>query len=71
MNTTNSNAIQDIVSKMPVTLFFEQMPDRKQALKYMDEEVEACIMPNENFEGKPIPLYLNEPILLCIAETQT
>jgi hypothetical protein len=40
---------------------------REQALKYMDEKVEACIMPNENFEGKPIPLYLNEPALLGIA----
>ena len=35
MNTTDSNVIQDIVSKIPVTLFFEQMPDRKQALKYV------------------------------------
>jgi hypothetical protein len=36
MNTTNSNAIQDIVNKIPVTLFFEQLPDRKQALKYIN-----------------------------------
>jgi len=35
MNTTNSNAIQDIVNKLPVTLFFEEIPDRKQALKYI------------------------------------
>jgi hypothetical protein len=35
MNTTNSNAIQDIVNKLPVTLFYEELPDRKQALKYI------------------------------------
>jgi len=35
MNTTNSNAIQDIVNKLPITLFFEELPDRKQALKYI------------------------------------
>ena len=35
MNTTNSNAIQDIVNKIPVTLFYEQIPDRKQVLKYV------------------------------------
>ena len=36
MNTTNSNAIQDIVNKIPVTIFFEELPDRKQALKYVN-----------------------------------
>ena len=36
MNTTNSNIIQDIVNKLPVTLFFDQLPDRKQALKYVN-----------------------------------
>ncbi len=35
MNTTNNNAIQDIVNKIPVTLFYEQIPDRKQVLKYV------------------------------------
>ena len=36
MNTTNSNVIQDIVNKLPVTLFFDALPDRKQALKYVN-----------------------------------
>ncbi len=43
------------------------MEVKRKGLKYNDEDVEACIMPTENFEGKPIPLYLNEPALLCVA----
>ena len=36
MNNTNSNSIQDIVNKIPVTVFFSELPDRKQALKYVE-----------------------------------
>ena len=36
MNTTNSNEIQNIVNKLPTTLFFEQLQDRKQSLKYIN-----------------------------------
>jgi DNA mismatch repair protein MutS2 len=36
MNITNSNTVQDIVNKLPVTIFFEEIPDRKQALKYIE-----------------------------------
>ena len=36
MNNTNSTTIQDLVGKLPITLFFSQLPDRKQALKYID-----------------------------------
>jgi hypothetical protein len=36
MNNTNSNSIQDIVNKIPITVFFSQLPDRKQALKYVE-----------------------------------
>ena len=36
MNNTTSNSIQDIVNKIPVTVFFSELPDRKQALKYVE-----------------------------------
>jgi len=36
MNNTSSNSIQDIVNKIPVTVFFSELPDRKQALKYVE-----------------------------------
>jgi len=36
MNTTSTNSIQDIVSKIPITVFFAQLPDRKQVLKYLN-----------------------------------
>ena len=35
MNNTNNNVVQDIVKKIPVTLYFSEMPDRQQALKYL------------------------------------
>jgi hypothetical protein len=35
MNNTLSTQIQTIVNKLPVTLFFEEIKDRKQALKYV------------------------------------
>ena len=35
MNNTLSTQIQSIVNKLPVTLFFEESPDRQQALKYI------------------------------------
>jgi hypothetical protein len=35
MNNTLSTQIQTIVNKLPVTLFFEEIKDRKQALKYI------------------------------------
>lgn len=35
MDINNSNAIQDIVNKIPITLYFSQIPDRKQALNYI------------------------------------
>ena len=36
MNNTSSNVVKDIANKLPVTLFFEELPDRKQALKYIN-----------------------------------
>ena len=36
MNNTNSNVIQDIVKKLPITIFFSQLPDRQQSLKYIN-----------------------------------
>ena len=36
MNNTNSNVIQDIVKKIPITLFFSTLPDRQSALKYIN-----------------------------------
>ena len=36
MNNTNNNVVQDIVKKLPVTLYFSEMPDRQQALKYLN-----------------------------------
>jgi len=36
MNNTNSNVIQNIVKKLPITIFFSQLPDREQALKYIN-----------------------------------
>ena len=36
MNNINSNIIQDLISKLPITLYFSQLPDRKQALKYIE-----------------------------------
>ena len=36
MNNTTSTTIQNIVNKLPVPIFFEQLPDRKQALKYIE-----------------------------------
>jgi len=35
MNNTLSTQIQALVNKLPVTLFFEEIKDRKQALKYV------------------------------------
>ena len=36
MNNTSSTQIQSIVNKLPITLFFTQQSDRKQALKYLN-----------------------------------
>ena len=36
MNTTSANVIRDIVNKIPVTLYFTEIPDRQQALKYIN-----------------------------------
>jgi len=36
MNNTNATQIQNLVSKLPTTIFFEQIPDRKQVLKYIE-----------------------------------
>jgi hypothetical protein len=35
MNNTNATVIQNIINKLPPTIFFESLPDRKQALKYL------------------------------------
>jgi hypothetical protein len=35
MNNTLSTQIQNLVNKLPVTLFFEELKDRQQALKYV------------------------------------
>jgi hypothetical protein len=35
MNNTLSTQIQTLVNKLPITLYFEEIPDRKQALKYI------------------------------------
>ena len=35
MNNTNTTIIQSLIGKLPTTIFFEQLPDRKQALKYL------------------------------------
>jgi hypothetical protein len=36
MNNTTSTTIQDLINKLPITLFFSQLPDRQQALKYIE-----------------------------------
>ena len=36
MNNTNATQIQNLVSKLPTTIFFEQLPDRTQVLKYIE-----------------------------------
>jgi len=35
MNNTNTTVIQTLIGKLPTTIFFEQLPDRTQALKYV------------------------------------
>ena len=35
MNNTNTTVIQTLIGKLPTTIFFEQIPDRQQALKYL------------------------------------
>lgn len=32
----NSNAITDLVNKIPIYIYFEELPDRKQSLKYLE-----------------------------------
>ena len=54
MNNTLSTQIQNIVDKLPITLFFEETKDRKQALKYIQWLYEnvpesKSIMPQDQF----------------------
>ena len=35
MNNTNSTVIQNIINKLPPTIYFTELPDRKQALNYL------------------------------------
>ena len=35
MNNTDSTAIQDIINKIPITLYFTETPDRQHALSYV------------------------------------
>ena len=35
MNNTNTTVIQTLIGKLPTTIYFEQLPDRKQSLKYI------------------------------------
>jgi len=35
MNNTSSNAVQNIISKIPISLYFSESPDRQQSLKYI------------------------------------
>jgi len=54
MNNTLSTQIQTIVNKLPVTIFFEEIKDRKQTLKYVqwlyDNVPESkTIMPQDQF----------------------
>jgi len=36
MNNTDSNVIKDIVNKIPITLYYHEIPDRQQALSYIN-----------------------------------
>ena len=54
MNNTLSTQIQTLVNKLPVTLFFEEIKDRKQALKYIqwlyvNVPESKTIMPQDQF----------------------
>jgi hypothetical protein len=35
MNNTNATVIQNVINKLPPNIFFESLPDRKQAIKYL------------------------------------
>ena len=35
MNNTNCTVMQNIVNKLPTTIFFSQLPDRQQAYNYL------------------------------------
>ena len=36
MNNTTSTLIQNSVNKLPISIFFEQLPDRQQVIKYIN-----------------------------------
>ena len=36
MSILNNNSLQTIINKLPLQIFFNQLPDRKQALNYLE-----------------------------------
>ena len=35
-NLNNDSSLQTIINKLPIQIFFNQLPDRKQALNYLE-----------------------------------